>query len=77
MVRHGQALHQGKSIEKPTCDLTLGNRATQTHTLTMKPASVIVIQGFILFNSPFLIAPCAYLIRARGRFGINFFHGCD
>jgi uridine kinase len=50
MVQHVQALRRGESIEMPTYDFTLDNRASQT--ITVKPAPVIVIEGlFALFDA--------------------------
>ena len=50
MVQHVQALLRGESIEMPTYDFAKDNRAS--HTITVKPAPVIVIEGlFALFDA--------------------------
>jgi uridine kinase len=50
MVQHLQALCRGEAVEMPSYDFTLYNRAS--HTVTVKPAPVIVVEGlFALYDA--------------------------
>ena len=49
MVRHLQALRRGETIQCPTYDYTVHNRAADT--VEIAPTSVIVVEGILIFES--------------------------
>lgn len=50
LVQHLDALRAGQTIECPTYDYTVHNRAAETITVT--PAKVIVVEGILIFAEP-------------------------
>ena len=49
MIEHLKQLRQGKPIECPVYDYTIHNRSDKTVTIT--PASVIIIEGILIFQN--------------------------
>ena len=50
LVQHLDALRAGQTIECPTYDYTVHNRAAET--ITVRPAKVIVVEGILIFAEP-------------------------
>lgn len=49
MIEHIKQLKQGKSIECPTYDYTIHNRAAET--ILVEPRQVIVVEGILIFEN--------------------------
>lgn len=47
-VEHLKALSMGKSIEKPTYDFTIHNRAKET--VTVQPREIIIVEGILILE---------------------------
>ncbi|MDO4797566.1 MAG: uridine kinase [Coriobacteriales bacterium] len=54
LVQHLAILLQGEPVECPTYDFAIHDRTDQT--VTIRPASVIVVEGILLFENPALRA---------------------
>lgn len=52
MIRHIQALRDGKSIECPVYDFTVHNRSDET--ILIKPTKVIIVEGILIFQNAYL-----------------------
>ena len=50
MIEQLQALKAGRTVECPTYDYTIHNRAAAT--ITLRPAPVILVEGILLFVDP-------------------------
>ena len=48
-LEHLRMLKEGKTVEGPTYDFTVHNRSSET--ITLKPATVIVVEGILIFAS--------------------------
>ena len=50
MIEHIKALKEGREINRPIYDFVTHNRAKET--VLVKPAKVIIVEGFLIFENP-------------------------